>query len=127
MSSRGRKWSDREIVDVAERARPGARITGKLVDRGEGDPRIAGDDFFRAVAVVGIEIPDRDALGAVLQRVEGGDGDVIKITKPHRVIARGVMTRRPHQAECGQLRLTKLAQLHTLLRQSAPRTQKIFS
>ena len=72
------------------------------MNRGEGDPRVSGDNRLGAVAVVGIEIPDRDALGAVLQRVERGDSDVIEITKTHRLVAGGVVSRRTHQAEGGR-------------------------
>ena len=69
------------------------------MDGGEGDSRIARDNVFGAVAMMSVEIPDGNALSAVLQRILGGDGDVAEITKSHRLVARGVMSRRPHQTE----------------------------
>jgi hypothetical protein len=72
---------------------------GKLVDRRERDTRVTGNDGFGAVAMMRVEIPNRHSPGAVIERIECGDGDVIEITKPHRPILRRVMARRPHQAK----------------------------
>ena len=66
------------------------------MDRSEGDPRVPGHDGFGAVAMMGVKIPDRDALGAARQRVERGHRDVIEKTKAHRLVASSVMSRRTH-------------------------------
>ena len=71
------------------------------MDRGEGDPRIPSHNGFGAVAVMRVEIPDGDALGAAGQCVERGHGDVIEKAKTHRLVAGGVMPRRTHQAKGG--------------------------
>ena len=65
----------------------------------ERDPRVDGHDCFRAVAVMGVEIPDRDPVRALLQRVERSDRDVIEKTKTHRLIARRVVSGRSHKAK----------------------------
>jgi hypothetical protein len=70
-----------------------------LVDRGERDTRIVRHDVFRAVAVMSVEIPNRDAFRPIFQGVERSYGDVAEVTKAHGAIARGVMARRSHQAE----------------------------
>src|SRR5438874_11605512 len=69
------------------------------MNRGEGDFRITRDDFLRAVAVMGIEIPNRDAIRSGFQRIERSDRNVVEITKAHCPVARGVMSRRSHQTE----------------------------
>ena len=61
------------------------------MDRGESDPCISSDNGLGAVAVVRVEIPDRDAFRAAVQRVERGHRDVIEEAKTHRLIAGGVM------------------------------------
>jgi hypothetical protein len=88
-----------EIMNVAEGAGAGSRVAWELVNRSESDPRIIRDDVFGPVAMVRIEIPDRDPLCATGERIERGDGDIAEITEPHRAIAHRVMTRRTHQAE----------------------------
>jgi hypothetical protein len=67
------------------------------MDRSESNPRIVRDDRFRSVAVVRIDIPDRYALSAVLERIERGDGDIAEVTETHGAIARGVMSGRAHK------------------------------
>ena len=94
--AKGRNW---EVVDVARRARPGPGITWELMNGGKSDPRISDHDRFRAVAMVGIEVPDRDARCALLQGIECRDCNVIEETKAHRLVGGGVVSRRPHQAE----------------------------
>lgn len=89
----------RKIVDVAGRSRARPWITGKLVDRCEHDSPVVHDDVFRSVAVMRVEIPDRDTFRAVLERIERRDRDVAEVTETHRAFAHGVMTGRPHQAE----------------------------
>ena len=83
------KWRDRKIVNVCERTLPSSRISRET--DGLDANAICGllrHDRFGAVAVVRIEIPDRDALCAIFERVERGDGDIAEITKSHRAIAR---------------------------------------
>ncbi len=92
----GRNWS---VVDVAQRARPGPGITRELMNGRKSNPRISDDDRFRAVAVVGIEVPDRDARCALLQGIERRDRNVIEETKAHRLVGGGVVSRRSHQAK----------------------------
>ena len=47
-----------------------------------------------------VEIDDGDALQAVrIERVLGGDGDVVENAKAHRRLRLGVMARRTHGAE----------------------------
>ena len=46
-----------------------------------------------------VEIKDRDALGAGRRGFEHGDGDVVQVAKAHRLVARGVMAGRTHEAE----------------------------
>ena len=65
--------------------------------------RVAGEDLLGAVAVVDVEVDDRDALEAVRgERVRRADGDVVEETEPHRAIALGMVPRRPHRAERGR-------------------------
>ena len=61
------------------------------MDRGKGSTRMTGENRFGAVAVVRIEIPDRDALCAVGKRLERSNRDVIEKAKSHRLIARGTV------------------------------------
>src|SRR5215211_6280777 len=79
------------------RARSG--IAGKLVNGGERNSRMPRDDGFRAVAVVRVEIPDGDLLDSLRERIERRDRDAAEVTETHRLRARGMMTRRPHEAE----------------------------
>src|SRR6266852_1556247 len=69
------------------------------MNRGEHDFRITRDDFLGAIAVMRIEIPNRDAVRYVFQRIERGNCDVAEIPKTHRAIAGGVMTGRTHETE----------------------------
>src|SRR5438067_6684119 len=84
---------DRIIVDVGKRFCAGPGISRELVDRCESNAFVVRDDRFGPVAVMCVEIPDRDALSAVLEGIERRDGDVAEITKAHRPITHGVMTR----------------------------------
>src|SRR5207302_10655901 len=85
----GRDWI---IVDVSKRFRTGSGVGGELMDRCELDPGIVRDNGFGPVPVMRIEIPNRHALSAVLERVKRRDGDIAEVTKTHRAIARGVMS-----------------------------------
>ncbi len=65
----------------------------------ECDLRMLGDDLFRAISMMRIEIPDRDAGNAVVERVQSSQGDVAEVTESHRAVSHCVVTRRPHQTE----------------------------
>src|SRR2546423_12915407 len=93
------QWRHRKIMDVRERPRSGPRVTGKLMNGGKGDPRIVRHDVLRAVAMMRIEVPDRDPFRAILQRIERCHRDVAEITEAHRAFPHRVMSRRAHQAE----------------------------
>ncbi len=70
------------------------------MDGCKSDPWIVGDNRFRSVAMVRVEVPDRDAFDAAIERGQRRDCNVAEITKTHRAIARGMMSRRSHQTEC---------------------------
>ena len=68
--------------------------------RGIEQARILGEARLRAVAVMDVEIDDRDAGEAVrLARPQRPDRDVVEETKAHRPPRLGVMTGRAHRAE----------------------------
>src|SRR5713101_8086927 len=69
------------------------------MNRGEHDFRITRDDFLGAIAMMRIEIPNRDPIRSVFQRIERGNCDVAEITKTHREVACGVMNGRAHETE----------------------------
>ena len=55
--------------------------------------------------MVDVPVEDQDALGAAgVERVGGGDGDVVEQAEAHRPVALGVVARRPQGAE-GELGL----------------------
>ena len=88
-----------EIVNVLERLRPGAGIAGMLMDRGKNNLLVTAEDGFSAVPVMRVEIPNGDTLTPTRERIQRGDGDVIEITKSHRLRPRRVMAGRTHQAK----------------------------
>src|SRR5687767_8100828 len=92
----GRDWV---IVDVGERTGARSGIAGKLVDRGEDNPRMVRDDVLSPVAMVGVEIPNRHAFRPIFQSIERRYGDVAVITKAHRANTGGMMAGWPHQTE----------------------------
>jgi hypothetical protein len=63
------------------------------------DPRIAPEHFLGPVAVVHVPIDDGDARDAVVQRVSGGDRDVVDETKAHRLIGTSVVPRRTQKRD----------------------------
>ena len=65
----------------------------------EGNLPVRPHDFFRAIAVMSVDIPNGDARRASRKRVESCDGDMVEITKTHRALARGVVAWRPHETE----------------------------
>ena len=63
-------------------------------------PIIAREDILRPVAMVHVEINDRDAFKPVCNKGMGGaDGDVVEETETHRLPAPGMMSRRPYVAK----------------------------
>ncbi len=71
------------LAALAERA--GAGIERHLVGRGVEHVRVAPEDVLRAVAVMDVEIDDRDALGAVDGLgVARGDRRVVEEAEAHR-------------------------------------------
>src|SRR4051812_1374886 len=94
----GRDWPVAELRVEIARAR--ARITGKLMHRGEEQAGVHAcnvrlQDGFGAVPVVRVEIPHGDALKAAFgSRRQRCDGDLVEVTKTHRCVSGGMMTRR---------------------------------
>ncbi len=76
------------------------RIQRMLERRDHQHARIVGEDLLGAVAVVDVEVDHRHALEGVRgERVRHADGDVVEETEPHRAIALGMVSGRPHSAE----------------------------
>ena len=53
------------------------------------------DNVFCSIAMMSVEIPNRNAVGAFLECIQRRDRDVVEITEAHRLFARGVMSRWP--------------------------------
>ena len=86
------------LAALADRA--GAGIMRHLMGRGVHDGRIVPENVLGAVAVMDVEIHDRDPLGAVrLLGVAGGDGHVIEEAEAHRGRDLGVMSGRAGRDE----------------------------
>src|SRR6516162_11408731 len=66
---------DRPIKNVASRHCTRTWIAGVLVNRRKPDSPVTKNDLFSAVAMVSVEVPDRDAFAAGCQRVMGSDRD----------------------------------------------------
>ncbi len=76
------------------------RIERMLEKAAHQHARIARKRSFRAVAVMHVEIDDRDALQAVhFQRMTRRDGDIVEEAEAHRPRRLGVMPRRTHAAK----------------------------
>ncbi len=61
---------------------------------------VAGDDVLGAVAVMDVEVDDRDPLEAAhVERVARRNGDVVEEAEAHRVVARRVVAGRANGAE----------------------------
>ena len=60
---------------------------------------MAVENSFGAVAVVGIEIPDRDARDTLGAGRNGGDSDLVQIAEAHRLVGGRVVSGWAHQAE----------------------------
>ena len=74
------------------------RIARILVNRRKENMVVALENRLGAIAVMGIEIPDRDFVGPkIFLGEQGSDGDLVQVTETHRLRARGVVPGRPHQ------------------------------
>ena len=95
--------SERRIEDIAHPGladRAGAREQRHLMRRGIEHARIGVEDLLRAVAVVDVEIDDRDPLQPVVTlRVSRADADVVEQAEPHRPFGFGVVARRTARDE----------------------------
>jgi hypothetical protein len=69
------------------------------MDRGKWDARISGHDRFGAIAVMRVEIPDRNPPHTAFKSIKGGHRGVVEITEPHGLIVHRVVSGRPHQTE----------------------------
>ena len=77
--------------------RPRARIKWRLMGGTEQNARIVLDQILRAVAMMHVEIDNRDPFQPVMvQRMLRRHSDRSKKTKPHRRLAFGVVTGRAH-------------------------------
>ena len=77
------------------------RIQRMLECRHHQDTMIAGKNFLGAVAVVHIEIGDRDARQSMRgESVRCADRDVVEQAKAHRSRPLGVVSGRAHRAKC---------------------------
>ena len=80
-------------------AAPVPGIERVLVRRDVEHAAVVPERVLRAVAVVHVEVDDRDALEAVRRaRVCRRDGDVVEQAEAHRLHRRRVMAGRPHEA-----------------------------
>ena len=96
----------RHVDDVVRhpplRRGAGAGVAGRLVRAGVEQVGVALEDVLGAVAVVDVEIHDRNPLQApALPRVIGGDGGAVEQAEAHRPGALGMVARRPHRDEGG--------------------------
>ena len=69
-----------------------------------------------------VEIPDRDARRAIFNRVKCSNGNIAKVTKPHRLIGRSVMPRRSHQTKRPLASHRRARNIHS----RAYRTQRVL-
>ena len=78
----------------------GSGVTRILMDRRKEQRLAAMQDRLGAVAVMGVEIPDRNPPGAqLLLGSEGRDRNLVQVAKPHRLGNRGMMPRRAHEGK----------------------------
>ena len=69
------------------------------MQRYEQDRVVLLEDLLRSVAVMHVEVDDRDASDAVRLQRACSDRDVVEDAETHRTFAEGVMARRPHERE----------------------------
>ena len=85
---------------VARAGAAGAGIERPLVQGGEEDGVVVAKDLLGAVAVVDVEVDDRDTRKAELGLgVAGGDGDVVDEAEAHRAVGERVVPGRPDERE----------------------------
>src|SRR6187551_699646 len=82
-------------------AAPEEGIVGCWVgmDRGEGDVGAAVEDVLRSVAVMVVDIEDRDLRAAACNRCLRGDGGIVQVAIAAEIVGAGVMPRRSAQAK----------------------------
>ena len=89
---------DDGVVLAAFAAGAGAGKQRHLMRRAIHHRLVGPEDILRAVAVMNIEIDDRDTLGAMNGlRMPGGDRRVVEEAKAHRRRAFGMMAGRPRR------------------------------
>ena len=69
------------------------------MNRCEAEPGIMRDDILRPVPVMGVKVPNGNALDTTVEGGKGRDSDVAEITETHRSIPRRVMPGRSHEAK----------------------------
>ena len=84
-------------VGTALGQRTGPRVEGRLVDRGEQDVVALVEDVLGAVAMVGIDVDDRDPFSPGRPRCRG-NGHRVEETEPHRPIGGRVVSGRADDA-----------------------------
>jgi hypothetical protein len=78
----------------------GVRIEGMLEEAGHQHARVVAEGFLGAVAVVDVEVDDGDPLQPVhVERVAGGDGDVVEQAEAHRLVRARMVAGRADRAE----------------------------
>src|SRR5256885_13931519 len=77
----------------------GPRIGRKLMNRREVEPWVMRNNILGPVAVMGVKVPDCNALETAIEGGKGCDGDVAEVTETHRTIPHRVMAWRPHETE----------------------------
>src|ERR1700680_1090305 len=90
----GRDWP---VNDIPPGHRSGARITWMLVNRRIPNSIVAKDDVFRAVAMMRVEIPDRNAFTPCFEGMISGDHDRVQITESHCSVRTRMMSGRTHE------------------------------
>src|ERR1700681_1893751 len=69
------------------------------MNRCEAEPGIMRNDIFGPVPVMGVKVPNGDALDTTVKGGKGRDSYVAEITETHRSIPRSVMPWRSHEAK----------------------------
>src|ERR1700726_4575992 len=63
------------------------------------EPGIMRNDILRPIPVMGVKVPNGNALDTTVEGRKSRDGYVAEITETHRPIPRRMMPWRPHQAK----------------------------
>jgi len=69
------------------------------MNRREAKPGIMRNDILRPVPVMGVKVPNDNALDTTVEGGKGRDSYVAEIAETHRSIPRRVMPRGPHEAK----------------------------